>query len=385
MHLPHLSPELLANLSVKWVLIVVGLLLLSLWMLRLQPLNYGEVLTRRRYRGTWPYYVAWIVENLQVVLSVVVVVFLVIRPFFFQAFYIPSESMENTLIKNDRLLVNKLVYRLFSPHRRDIAVFKAPPEATPEEQDYIKRVIGLPGETVEVISDRILVDDKVLLPFNSDGTNEGPIVSGYGDEAYDSRSPEPGVLEVDVGSDSPIVVVVAPEISVTRDGDEVIVNGKRYPLPEGYGSETIERFDGMSEFGGDRDLRATAFTVDDELRLIAVQGKSARLDDAHVLINGKRLEEPYIKAPPHYHYGPRKLAENEYFMMGDNRNNSRDSHEWGPLERWRFIGRAEVRFWPPLRVHLFNYSWDSLPVWALLIIAYFWFRGQPTAAEREER
>ena len=75
---------------------------------------------------------------------------LFVRGFLIQAFYIPSESMVPTLVKNDRVLVNKLSYKLHEVHRGDIVVFKAPPgAATAQVKDLIKRVIGLPGETIE--------------------------------------------------------------------------------------------------------------------------------------------------------------------------------------------------------------------------------------------
>src|SRR2546428_9441597 len=85
----------------------------------------------------------------------VVIVFLVIRPFLIQAFYIPSRSMTPTLGVNDRVLVNKLCYRFREPARNEIIVFRAPKEAAAsefdgEEKDFIKRVVGLPGDTVEV-------------------------------------------------------------------------------------------------------------------------------------------------------------------------------------------------------------------------------------------
>ena len=75
---------------------------------------------------------------------------LIVRGFLIQAFYIPSESMVPTLVKNDRVLVNKLSYKLHEVHRGDIVVFKAPPgAATAQVKDLIKRVVGLPGETIE--------------------------------------------------------------------------------------------------------------------------------------------------------------------------------------------------------------------------------------------
>jgi signal peptidase I len=88
---------------------------------------------------------------------------LVVRGFLIQAFYIPSESMVPTLVKNDRVLVNKLSYKLHDVHRGDIVVFKAPPgAATAQVKDLIKRVVGLPGETIEGRNGSIVIDGKPL-------------------------------------------------------------------------------------------------------------------------------------------------------------------------------------------------------------------------------
>jgi len=88
---------------------------------------------------------------------------LVVRGFLIQAFYIPSESMVPTLIKNDRVLVNKLSYKLHDVHRGDIVVFKAPPgAATAQVKDLIKRVVGLPGETIEGRNGSIFINGNPL-------------------------------------------------------------------------------------------------------------------------------------------------------------------------------------------------------------------------------
>jgi signal peptidase I len=88
---------------------------------------------------------------------------LVVRGFLIQAFYIPSESMVPTLVKNDRVLVNKLSYKLHDVHRGDIVVFKAPEgAATAQVKDLIKRVVGLPGETIEGRNGSIFIDSKPL-------------------------------------------------------------------------------------------------------------------------------------------------------------------------------------------------------------------------------
>ena len=78
-----------------------------------------------------------------VVLALIIA--LLIKTFLFQAFFIPSESMVPTLKVHDRVLVNKLSYKLHPVHRDDIVVFKAPPDSDPGIDDLVKRVIGLPG------------------------------------------------------------------------------------------------------------------------------------------------------------------------------------------------------------------------------------------------
>ena len=95
-----------------------------------------------------------------VVLALVIA--LLIKTFLFQAFYIPSESMTPTLKIHDRVLVNKLSYKLHPVHRGDIVVFKAPPHADPGIDDLVKRVVGLPGETVAGHGGHVYINGKQL-------------------------------------------------------------------------------------------------------------------------------------------------------------------------------------------------------------------------------
>jgi signal peptidase I len=88
---------------------------------------------------------------------------LLIKTFLLQAFYIPSDSMNPTLVQRDRVLVNKLSYHFHDVHRGDIVVFTRPPgENDPKIKDLIKRVIGLPGDTIEGRDGQILIDGRVL-------------------------------------------------------------------------------------------------------------------------------------------------------------------------------------------------------------------------------
>jgi signal peptidase I len=95
-----------------------------------------------------------------------------IRAFVLQAFYIPSESMEPTLYKNDRIMVNKLSYHLHDVRRGDLIVFRRPPNmAQTDINDLIKRVIALPNETIELRGSDIYIDDQKLTePYLAAGT-----------------------------------------------------------------------------------------------------------------------------------------------------------------------------------------------------------------------
>ncbi len=137
---------------------------------------------RRQTRSFW--------KELPILIVVALVVAIVIKTFFFQAFYIPSGSMIPTLEVNDRVLVNKLSYRFGAVERGDILVFDSPEahevnrsflerairsigEATgltSPDTVLIKRVIGLPGETVEVKENQVYVNgNPIAEPYLPDG------------------------------------------------------------------------------------------------------------------------------------------------------------------------------------------------------------------------
>jgi len=211
---------------------------------------------------------SFMLELLDSGLIAFVLVFLLIRPFVVQAFFIPSASMEPTLMgpwdrpgasahyprrtdllsrQGDRILVNKFVYRINQPRRGDIVVFQAPPQAYQGngKRDFVKRLIGLPGDVINI-----------------------------------------------------------------KRGDGVYVNGRRLEDPPG-----LPRPDYDWPHDG-----------------------------------GTLLTDRGYRVP-----------EGCYFVLGDNRNNSNDSHRWTDrltgeprpvLETWRLLGKAMVVFWPPTRLGL---------------------------------
>jgi signal peptidase I len=161
-------------------------------------------------------------ENIQILILALGLAFF-IRTFVAEPRYIPSESMIPTLEIGDRLIVEKLSYYANLPHRGDIVVFAPPPQLQKqgyqEDQAFIKRVIGLPGDTVSVQNGRVFVNQKLLT-------------------------------------------------------------------------------------------------------------------------------EAYIAEPPNYPMSPIVVPPAQLFVMGDNRNNSNDSHIWGFLPKANIVGHACFRFWP---------------------------------------
>ena len=141
----------------------------------------------------------WLELPLLILAALVIAV--VIKTFFFQAFWIPSSSMEDTLQINDRVMVNKLAYRIGDLQRGHVVVFDDPrgEEAPPEtmikaarrnileavglsvpRSEFIKRVIGLPGERVEIVDNQVLIDgvpiDEPYLKIGSVMPDFGPIL-----------------------------------------------------------------------------------------------------------------------------------------------------------------------------------------------------------------
>jgi signal peptidase I len=136
--------------------------------------------------------------ELPVLVLIAFVLALVMKTFLVQAFFIPSSSMEPTLLVNDRVLVNKLAFTFREPRRGEVVVFSergfdpvGEPETSavdsvlnsigtglglvpPDEKDFIKRIIGLPGETIEMRGGIVYVDGT---PIPEAPTTEGGYLS----------------------------------------------------------------------------------------------------------------------------------------------------------------------------------------------------------------
>lgn len=157
-----------------------------------------------------------VIKELIITALIAIIIFLLLQTVV-QSFRVDGPSMEPTLLNRQYLIVNKIIYRFREPRTGDIIVFRF---STSPERDYIKRVIGTPGDTVE------------------------------------------------------------------------IKNGTVY-------------------------------------------------------LNDKPLVEPYIKERPNYTYPKVIVTKGQYFVLGDNRNLSSDSHVWGMVKREVMIGKLWFRYWDP--------------------------------------
>jgi signal peptidase I len=318
----------LTGLDVRSVLILAGLFLIA---------RAGLMRTRRLpllLRGT-------LAQISEVALVSFVVVFLVLHRFLFQLFFIPTGSMIPTLAIQDRLVVNKFAYRVQQPRRGEVVVFRAPREASEEPCDFIKRVVGLPGETVSVVPDTLYLDGKPIAPIilmsDARGTGDGLLVP---DEA-DIRVTDDRVLV-----DGQAVLIARPTGKVEVAGQALLVDGRlerrlrsdetAHPRPVRLASDGI-RAQGTVICSRSRHAQP---------RLVVVKGRRLSLRPGYVCVNGRRLPEEYIRETPRYAMAPLRLGSDQYLVLGDNRNNSKDSHVWGALDGSRLIGRAEAIYWP---------------------------------------
>ncbi len=322
--------EWLANLSYQAVIITMVVLF-----------AFRYVLLKSTKPAPWVKSTAELAESLAIALGLV---FLIIRPFFVQSFFIPSPSMEPTLLGHDRpgdvvhdhILVNKSVYLVKDPKPGDVVVFHAPPEALtrssheplspvePKQTDYIKRCVAGPGDTLYIVGGYIKVDDGRILKHDSLAQ---AIARNY--------------------------VMGSSASAVRLKNDGIYVNGKRLTdaqLADVLGRvdvPKIEVYPGYVVVNGKK-LAEDSYMNEDPAHSYPDSTSSFYPEYSESIERGQKLGKlSLVEVNGHEAI---KLGPDQYFMMGDNRNNSSDSRFWGPMDRERAVGRAMFIFYPLQRI-----------------------------------
>jgi signal peptidase I len=327
--------ETLANLNIFWILGIVAALSL---------VRFALLSSKSPAACSWS-------EMLESGMIAVALIFLIIRPFVLQAFFIPSASMEPTLLGNngsgDRILVNKFDYRLHQPRRDDVVVFLAPPEATvpdglPPDSDFIKRLIGMPGDHLEVVGGVVYVNGQ---PHNHADIRQALARAGeFGSDAQTAGSVSQADHHVKFVADG--VLADTHLVSKSRLAD--ILTGMPHSnivIKPGYvirdGQKLDEPFIGedpdydMKLYGG-QPLKRTHGVLDDTVYQYMDLLQDQPISPAEFQ---KEWSLPTGAVPA-----------GRYLMMGDNRNDSSDGTYWGTLAAHRVVGRAQFIFWPPSRM-----------------------------------
>jgi signal peptidase I len=232
-----------------------------------------------------------------------VVVFMLVRPFGIQTFYIPSPSMVDTLRTNDYIVANKFVYRTSDPKFGDIVVFKPPLYARTQDNpdaDFIKRCLGTPGDLIEMKDWQVYRNGKpVDEPYKTmSAPDPNPMMDHQlplpKDEWQSEIDQQETFKLIDISTIAPKYKTTDP----TQPGNPTGI----VPL--------VYKNDYFAPRGGSR------FPLD---------------------IPGSDLKDlPAVRIPKDY-----------YLMIGDNRNGSNDSRYWGLVHRSQIVGRAEFT-WMPL-------------------------------------
>lgn len=119
-----------------------------------------------------------------------------------------------------------------------------------------------------------------------------------------------------------------------KEGEMVIINKLSYYLAEPERGDII-----VLHFPNDRNREFIK-------RVVGLPGDHIEIGDGTVAVNGVLIDEPYINESPAY-AGSWNVPEGQYFVLGDNRNNSSDSHTWSFLPREDIVGKAWVIYWGP--------------------------------------
>jgi signal peptidase I len=271
-----------------------------------------------------------------------------LRTFVFEAYRIPSESMEDTLLVGDFVFVSKLAYGphvwgrhlpgYTAPRRGDVAVFHYPPGLETRLEDrmpYVKRVVGLPGDTVAVVAKRTVVNgSRVPEPpqgrrFWQVRTNGPPPAPETLAAAGLDLTPErlaDGLWLVDANADEAARLAGlagVDELSVylrqPGDGSAAFPVSERYSLDD-YGPVIVPR----------RGLTVALDEASVGLYRVAItrdEGHTLERSATGILLDGRPAER-YT------------FAEDYLFVLGDHRDDSADSRTWGFVPVRNLIGRA---------------------------------------------
>ena len=132
-----------------------------------------------------------------------------------------------------------------------------------------------------------------------------------------------------------------------QDGEYILVNKLAYKTGEPHRGDIV----------------VFIFPVDPQedliKRVIGLPGETVAIHNGIVSVNGIPLAEPYIASPPAYD-DEWVIPEDQLFVLGDNRNDSRDSHQWGFLPIENVIGRAVLIYWPPEEWQVINHDLQNV-------------------------
>jgi signal peptidase I len=152
------------------------------------------------------------------------------------------------------------------------------------------------------------------------------------------------LLRLVVGSFAVISVSMEPGL---HEGERILVNKMAYHFGEPQRGEIV-----------------VFQSPEDDMplikRVIGLPGDIIEIKDSAVQVNGVRLSEPYLKEPPNYSFNSFQVPADHYFVLGDNRNNSRDSHNGWTVPQENIVGRAWIFTWPPGK-------WGLIPSYPLTL------------------
>ena len=122
------------------------------------------------------------------IISVIITGVIPLRTFVMQAYRIPANSMRPTIMAGDRIIVSKFIYRAREPSRWEVAAFKYPAD---RRREFVKRIVGLPGETIELRDGSIMIDGKTATPPTELGAIRWDNAGDYARVNQSFQIPEP--------------------------------------------------------------------------------------------------------------------------------------------------------------------------------------------------